>query len=190
MKVESVAAYVPFPEAPAVAVRPRPRTLETMFADHCDFVFRNCRRLGLDEGAAEDATQQVFIVASKKLESIAIGAERAFLFATASNIVSNMRRSVMRRREDAVEIERVDDRALPDDLLDQARARRVVDQVLEGMDLDLRTAFVLFEVEQLTFTEMAELLAIPRGTVASRVRRAREDFERAVKRILGGGGLR
>ena len=185
MKAEAVVApYVPYPEVPAANVR----TLEGLFNEHCDFVFRTCRRLGLDEGAAEDATQQVFIVVSRKLDVIQIGAERSFLFGTASNIVSNMRRSVMRRREDAVEVDQVDQRALPDDLLDQARARQVVDRVLEGMDLDLRTAFVLFEVEQLTFTEMAELLSIPRGTVASRVRRAREDFAVRVKRMIGVGG--
>jgi len=42
---------------------------------------------------------------------------------------------------------------------------------------------VLFELEELSVAEVAELLAIPLGTVGSRLRRAREDFHDRVKRI-------
>jgi RNA polymerase sigma-70 factor (ECF subfamily) len=44
------------------------------------------------------------------------------------------------------------------------------------MDLDLRTVFILYEVEEMTMAEIATVLQIPPGTVASRLRRAREDF--------------
>ena len=46
------------------------------------------------------------------------------------------------------------------------------------MTEDLRTAFVLFEIEGLTQREIGTALEIPEGTVASRVRRAREEFKR------------
>jgi RNA polymerase sigma-70 factor, ECF subfamily len=160
-------------------------SLDTLFADHADFVFRTCRCLGLDSAAAEDATQQVFMVAARKASQIPEGKERAFLLLAAKNIVANARRAQVRRREDFTEIERADDREGPDQLLDRERARSLMDRILLDMDLDLRTAFVLFEIEQLSFTEIAELLGIPRGTVASRVRRAREDFDARVQRQLG-----
>jgi RNA polymerase sigma-70 factor (ECF subfamily) len=41
--------------------------------------------------------------------------------------------------------------------------------------------FVLFELEQMTKTEIAEVVGIPEGTVVSRLRRAREVFEQRVK---------
>jgi RNA polymerase sigma-70 factor (ECF subfamily) len=44
------------------------------------------------------------------------------------------------------------------------------------MSLDLRAVFVLFELDQVTMAEIAEILDIPAGTVASRLRRARVAF--------------
>jgi len=51
------------------------------------------------------------------------------------------------------------------------------------MDEPSRTVFVLFELEGFTFTEIAELLEIPRGTVASRLRRARTEFVEGARRL-------
>lgn len=178
-------AREPAPEPYRGLFAPTTCSLETMFIAHGDFVFRTCRWLGLDAAAAEDATQQVFMVAARKISQIPATKERAFLLLAARNIVANARREQARRREDFSEVELVDDRCGPDDLLDQARARAVMDRALDDMDFELRTAFVLFEVEELSFTEIAELLAIPRGTVASRVRRAREDLEGRLGRALG-----
>jgi RNA polymerase sigma-70 factor (ECF subfamily) len=48
---------------------------------------------------------------------------------------------------------------------------------------DLRTVLVLFELEEMETTEIAELLGIPLGTVASRLRRAREKFEVEAERM-------
>lgn len=171
---------------PIPVARTRPLDIETLFAGNADFVFRMCRNLGLDAAAAEDATQQVFMVAANKAARIPEGKERAFLVVTTRNVVANVRRTHARRREDFTEVEIAHEHT-PDVLLDHARARSAMETILEAMDLDLRTAFVLFEIEQLSFTEISELLAIPRGTVASRVRRAREDFEQRVARTFPRG---
>jgi RNA polymerase sigma-70 factor (ECF subfamily) len=48
---------------------------------------------------------------------------------------------------------------------------------------DLQAVFVLCEIEELAAPEAAELLAIPVGTVASRLRRAREHFQAAAQRM-------
>jgi RNA polymerase sigma-70 factor (ECF subfamily) len=64
----------------------------------------------------------------------------------------------------------------------------VLDRLLGTMELELRTVFVLYEIEQLSRAEIAELLAVPAGTVASRLRRAREDFEARLGRWRRGGG--
>jgi RNA polymerase sigma-70 factor (ECF subfamily) len=45
---------------------------------------------------------------------------------------------------------------------------------------NLKEAFILFELEDLTVPQIAELLAIPTGTVASRLRRARAFFQTEV----------
>ena len=71
----------------------------------------------------------------------------------------------------------------PETLVDQRRALALLDDVLEEMAMDLRSVFVLSEVEQMTAPEIATMLDVPLGTVASRLRRAREEFQRRVKRL-------
>ena len=59
----------------------------------------------------------------------------------------------------------------------------MLDTVLESMDMDLRTVFVLFEIEELSTQEIGELLGLATGTVASRLRRARAEFQQRVQRV-------
>jgi RNA polymerase sigma-70 factor (ECF subfamily) len=58
---------------------------------------------------------------------------------------------------------------------------------LESWPEELRTAFVLFELEGLSVPEIAELTETKSGTVASRLRRGRELFLAAVKRLKARG---
>jgi RNA polymerase sigma-70 factor (ECF subfamily) len=153
--------------------------------DHLDFTWRSLRRLGLPADVADDATQRVFLVASQKLASIEPGRERAFLFNTAVRVASSEKRTFARRREDLTG-DATDDvrdaRAGADELLDHHRARTLLEELLTGLPMDLRTVFVLFELEGLTTVEIADALGIARGTAASRLRRAREEFRAALKR--------
>ena len=73
----------------------------------------------------------------------------------------------------------------PEQMLDQKRARELLDEVLGQMTLELRTVFVLYELEELSMTEIAATLRIPQGTVASRLRRARADFRDRVRALSG-----
>ena len=76
-----------------------------------------------------------------------------------------------------------DGAANPEELMDQRRARALLDQVLGDMPMDLRAVFVLFELEEMTMMEIATLSDIPPGTVASRLRRARHVFQKAVQKL-------
>jgi RNA polymerase sigma-70 factor (ECF subfamily) len=161
------------------------RRFRQIVATNVDFIWRCLRRMGIPSGDVDDAVQQVFLVVASKLDSIAPGSERAFLFATASRIAANSRRSVHRRDEahhQLMQAERADD-PTQEELTDQLRARALMDSVLSEMPSDLREVFVLFELEELAVAEVAELLSIPIGTVGSRLRRAREDFQERVRRI-------
>ena len=74
----------------------------------------------------------------------------------------------------------------PDELSDQKRARELLNHVLDDMAFDLRTVFILFELEGLRSPEIAEVVGVPLGTVASRLRRAREAFRELVQKHTGG----
>ena len=182
----SAAAATPADNARVAAM------LRTYFRD----VWRIVRRFGVPESSADDATQEVFIVASRRLEDIAPGSERAFLFASAVRVAANVRRSLGARREcpeDDSRPEGVDPLPSAEALLDQKRLRQLLDRVLDELSDDLRVSFVLYELEGMSSPEIAELLGIPLGTVASRLRRAREAFEFAateLKARLCTGGAR
>jgi RNA polymerase sigma-70 factor (ECF subfamily) len=150
--------------------------------NHHAFVWRVLRRSGLPPADADDAAQRVFLIAADRLDSIAEGSERAFLYRTAARVASNAHRTVRRRRESPgfEESEEPAPLPAPDDLLDQRRARDLLDRVLSEMPEDLRAILILFELEELRTPEIAEALGIPLGTVASRLRRARAEVEQRV----------
>jgi RNA polymerase sigma-70 factor (ECF subfamily) len=160
------------------------RRLALLVEQHLDFVWRSLRRLGVPLSGTDHATQQVWLVLSRRLPDIAPGGERAFLFGTALRVASDVRRRLARQREvpGLEHVEPVDPGPSPHDLIDQRQARSVLDEILDALPDELRAVFVLYELEEQTALEIAELLALPPGTVASRLRRARAEFEQIVKR--------
>ena len=163
--------------------------LRALFREHYDFIWRTLRRLGLEEGRADDAAQSVFLTASRKLDSIRAGGERGYLFGIALRVASDARRASARRRERPLEQagDAADPRPLAEEALDQHRARALLDAALESLPEELRVVFFLHELEELAMSEIAELIGIPKGTVASRLRRARHEFETIVLRLSRGG---
>jgi len=157
-----------------------------MLRAHFRDVWRIVRRFGVPENSADDAAQEVFIIAARRLADIAPGSERAFLFSSAVRVAANARRALGARRECAEDDslpEGVDPRPNAEALLDQKRLRQLLDRVLDELSDDLRVCFVLYELEGMSSPEIAELLSIPIGTVASRLRRAREAFELAAGKL-------
>jgi RNA polymerase sigma-70 factor (ECF subfamily) len=158
--------------------------LREMCEQNFAFVWRILRRLGVLPQNVDDAAQQVFFVAARKIESIDPTRERAFLLGTALRIAAEARRSGARRREDLSD--GLDAHSSPSPSPEQTVQRResleALDRILEAMPFELRTVFVLFEIEGLSTNEIAPSLGLPRGTVSSRLRRAREEFEAIGKR--------
>ncbi len=159
--------------------------LRRAFEQHFDFVWRSLRRLGLHAAAADDAAQKTFVVLMQRLHEVTPGCERAFLFATATRVASDHRRSAPVRREvldDSIE-PAGDLQPSLEELVDHKRARELLDRLLLELTPALRQALILFELEGMTSQQIAELLEIPLGTVQSRLRRAREQVEAAAARL-------
>lgn len=163
---------------------PAPISLAKLVPDHLAFVWRSLRRFGVPLAEVDDAAQRVFLVANERLASIKLGSERSFLTAVALRVASHARRA-HKRREAAhrrfVEYQASAESA--EGFLPQTEARELLDQVLNKMPDELRSVFVLFELEQLTIDEVAELLSLPRGTVSTRLRRARMVFHDVAKSL-------
>jgi RNA polymerase sigma-70 factor (ECF subfamily) len=172
--------------ASAVDEKVKKERLERMFRAHHELVWRTLRRLGLGPEQAADATQQAFLIAAERLEDIRQGSERAFLFGTALRLARTAYRTGRRwQLEDDMD-HRADAGSRLEELVDRRRAVEVADKVLAQMDPTLLTVFVLFEIEGLSTPEIAELVGVPLGTAASRLRRAREAFRAAASRLERG----
>lgn len=168
------------------AADPRhPARLEQVVRTEFAYIWRLCRRLGLPPGDADDALQQVFLTASRRLHDVKPGSERAFLYGVAVNVAAKWRQTHARRREDLAADFEVFRAGVPnaEDLLHHQAELRLLDALLDAMPDDLRTVFVLHEIEQQTAPQIAEVLGIALGTVASRLRRAREDFSARLARL-------
>lgn len=177
-------ARLPGPLAAAMRDRDSDARLKLIVDRHFELASRIIRNLGIADCDVDDLLQQAFSITADRLEDIEAGKERAFLIQTAIHLAASARRARALSRETLTdELPDVSDgKPSPEELSDHARALRVLDGVLRGMDLELRPVFVLYEIEEMTMAEIATVLQLPAGTVASRLRRAREDFLARVQR--------
>lgn len=158
-------------------------TIEALVAQHYGFIWRVLRGLGLSSADAEDATQQVFMIAARKLDTIDPDRARSFVYGAALRVANNARRGLRRRREvldDELPEEPEPEARGPEKMAELVQARQLLAQVLDRLEEKHRRIIVLAEVEQLEVPEIAALEGVPVGTAASRLRVAREKFRDAL----------
>src|SRR5690606_23591015 len=86
-----------------------------------------------------------------------------------------------RRREELTDaVEAGSEAPAPDQLFARREVRLALSNLLVAMPLEVSAVFVLFAVEGMSLSEISRVLGIPRGTAASRLRRAREDLKRGL----------
>ena len=154
-------------------------SIEFLVAQHYGFIWRLLRGLGLSRSDAEDAAQQVFMIAARKLDSIDPERARSFVYGAALRVANNARRGLRRRREvssDDTSDEPEPESRSPEKMAELVRARQLLTQLLQQLPAKDRRMIVLAELEQLSVPEIAALEEIPVGTAASRLRIAREKF--------------
>lgn len=185
MQVDSLTMGVGSPPAARAAAASREARLRRIVSENFEGAWRFARRLGIPECDVDDVVQEVIWVAARRLDDIRTGSERAFVMATTYRVASDARRARARRNEvgDETLVELPDEQLRPDDLIGQRQARELLDRVLDSMPLEMRAVFVLYEIDGLTMAEIAEGLQLSPGTVASRLRRAREQFETRLQRL-------
>lgn len=152
-------------------------------------IWRFLRRLGVPPSDVDDATQIALARTLARRDLIAPACERAYLMQTAYHLSFEYRRAAQRNHARLAEVD-VDqltgNEFTPDTALQKRHDRELLDQALDRLPTELRAVLTLFELEGMTFTEIASMLEIPRGTVASRLRRARAEFKKSVFRLRKG----
>ena len=161
--------------------------LESIYKEHFSFVWRSLRRLGVPEGDVSDAAQDVFLVVHRRLDEFEGRSKMTtWLYGICLRVARDRKRLAHNRR-------RSDDDAAIDEAQDETidvagdaernQAKRLLESLLDMLPLEQRAVFTLFELDGLGGDAIAEMLGVPIGTVHSRLRLAREAFERNLKRL-------
>lgn len=164
---------------------------ETLIGRHQDRIFRLLSRFTRDWGEVEDLGQEVFVKVFSKLHTF--NQDSAFYTWVYRIAVNTAKDHCSRRSHRRLVL--VDDAALLDsgqcdtdyagsaEPLLQAELSEVTRQVLDTLPDKYRQILILREYEELSYTEMSEVLECSMGTVESRLFRARHRFKEALERM-------
>jgi RNA polymerase sigma-70 factor, ECF subfamily len=165
---------------PAEAVRTGAAQL---YRAHAGFVAGFLTRMGARGVDVEDLTQEVFLVAHRRGGYVEGPARpTTWLAEIALRVLSTHRRTKRRKpeRPGTDELEALHaDHSPADEQVASRRALARVQCCLEGMDEEHRAVFVLYELEGEACGAIAAALALPVGTVYSRLHHARKKFMQA-----------
>ena len=164
--------------APITAPDERAR-LCAIYREHFEFVWRSLRRLGAPEHALEDATQDVFLVAARRLDEFeGRSSVRTWLFGVAMRVVRTHRRTLWRHKRKVEALAAASLEPVSDPMA-QREAQRLLLTLLDELDDDKRAVYVLAELEGMTAVEIAEGLGVNVNTVYTRLRAARQQLRAA-----------
>jgi RNA polymerase sigma-70 factor (ECF subfamily) len=164
---------------------------DAVYEDQVEFVWRTVRRMGVRPADADDVVQDVFVIVHRRLAEFEGRAQlKTWVFKILLHVVRHYWRTHQRKPgdhagDDAAEIQTLlaDHESGPSASLERVEALRILDRLLATLDEDKRAVFVLAEIEQMTAAEIAEIVDANANTVASRLRAARQDFEKALARF-------
>ena len=154
------------------------------FQRELDYVFRTLRRLGTSPSEVEDLAQEVFLALRRSwAEYDPSRPLRPYLFGIAFRLASAHYRK--HNREVVFGVVEISDAGPgPDETLQKKQVRAMVLCALEKIPLQRRAVLVMHELDDVSIRDIASVLDIPLFTAYSRLRKARKEFEVAMRRIL------
>ncbi len=155
-------------------------------------IFNLAYRFTSNVSAAEDLTQEVFVRIYKTLGQYdpKQGNLANWLMRLARNLIIDDYRKRQRNPQNSM-ADTVDDhtfhlRAVGTSAQKEVERRELAGQVQEGIDKlppDLRTCVILRDIEEMTYSEIVDVLEIPEGTVKSRINRGRIELAKILRRM-------
>ncbi len=167
-------------------------TLSEVYQDNFRYVWRCLRSLGVDLSTLDDAVQEVFLVVSRKLSDFDGRSElRTWLYAIVLHIARQHRTKAARRARrfisDSAEMFAKDSFHALGDLrceVEQNEQLELAQRALSALDDSKREVFVLACIEGMSAPEIADVTGVPVNTVYSRLRVAKQQFEKAVSELV------
>ena len=173
MQTASYAIEVPDQSSPAT-------TFAELALPLFDQLYNFAHWLTQDRSEAEDLVQETYAKALRGFAGFKIGTNfRAWMFRILRNAFLTSRTGVKvssSGEEELDEIASID--PTPEDLLIQGVERDIVRQALTELPIASREILLLCEVEEMKYEEIAVILGLPSGTVATALHRGRERLRR------------
>jgi RNA polymerase sigma-70 factor (ECF subfamily) len=169
-------ANAAMPSAPSV------NPVGALYEDHAEFVWKTLQRFGVAESELEDALQEVFLVVHRRLDDYDPNRAKVttWLFGIVARVAAGFRRRQNRR---PLHLDEQASSLIASSLdPDQSLTLRVIQMALKALAPELSVTFLLFEIDQMSCTEIAELSNVPIGTVYSRLYLARKHLRKTLSR--------
>lgn len=163
-----------------------PGWFEALFHAELDFVVRSLLRLGVKQKDVEDVAQEVFLQVAKKASTYEAGRPvRAWLWGFARRLASDYRDLARHRYEHTQDDDHALGTANSDPLSDamSAESKSLIHQALLKLPEERREVVILYELEEMTLQEIADLTGTSINTIASRLRKGREELAVVAKAL-------
>jgi RNA polymerase sigma-70 factor (ECF subfamily) len=166
-----------------------------------DQIVSLCTHLMRNRVEGEDAAQDTFVNAFRRIESFRGEALfSTWLYTIAVNVCRNKQRSFWQRlfmqsvatgmpdidRDLTETIEILDSSPWPSEQLERKELRDQIKRVLVQMPTRYRELIVLRDIKELSYTEIADILDVPLGTVKSGLARARLAMQVELRGLVDG----
>ena len=163
---------------------------ESIVRQHWRKVFNVAYKFVGKHDEAEDLTQDIFLKVFKSLDTFDRRANfQTWLISVSRNLCIDHYRSVRKEREtidravDPGQLTPASSDAGPHAILEQRDRVVLLREAMQGLPDTLRTAVLLRDIQELTYQEIADRLALPEGTVKSRINRGRTELARQIRRL-------
>jgi len=168
-------------------------TFEQLAMPHFDRLYNFACWLTQDRHEAEDLVQETYAKALKGFSSFQPGTNfRAWIYKILRNAFLTSRTGLKAAATVPLDLESEEQnlpatQETPESILLQRSDWQLVQQALEQLPVAYREILLLCEVEEMSYQEIAATLAIPMGTVMSRLSRARRGLRVEVQKMQGVG---
>ncbi len=165
---------------------------ETLIRKYQQTIYYLCRRMAGSHQAADDLSQETFIKAFFALSRFQ---DQMNFYAWLRKIAVNNSLNFLKARKREISLDESEignpenpataQRESPLDATQRAEIERKFEEALRELPADQKSIFVLRFYENLSYGEIAQALSLPRGTVMSRLNRARQKLKRRLADDLG-----
>lgn len=162
-------------------------------AEHAEGLKTFATRMLKDPILAEDIAQDSFLALYRHLSQVPENAFRPWLYRVARNLcLDQLRRRKFKlrlfrdlARDDEHDLVPVDERSnSPDEAAESNETQAAIEAAIQALPAKFREAFLLCEVQGLSYEDAAAILGCPVKTVSTRLFRARQRFRSAVSKQI------